>query len=69
MTCCTADAGVYGTLVESDDAHLYEDDAWLRVRGTITKTEYNNYELPVIQIQEVTIIPEPDSPYVYPSFR
>ncbi|RXJ03823.1 TIGR03943 family protein [Anaerobacillus alkaliphilus] len=69
MTCCTADAGVYGTLVETEDAHLYENDMWIRVRGTINKTEYHGYQLPIIQLREVTVVAEPESPYVYPSFR
>lgn len=68
MTCCTADSAVYGTLVESDEADLYDDDLWLKVRGTISKTEYNGFELPVIQLREVTVVAEPDSPYVYSSF-
>ncbi|OIJ10747.1 TIGR03943 family protein [Anaerobacillus alkalilacustris] len=69
MTCCTADAGVYGTLVETEEAYLYPNDTWVRVRGTINKTKYHGYELPVIMLREITIIDEPDSPYVYPSFR
>ncbi len=69
MTCCTADAGVYGTLVETDEASAYENDMWIRVRGTIHKTEYHGFKLPVIQLREVTVVAEPDSPYVYPSFR
>jgi putative membrane protein len=69
MTCCTADAGVYGTLVETEDAYLYENDMWIKVRGTINKTEYHGYQLPIVQLREVTVVAEPDSPYVYPSFR
>lgn len=69
MTCCTADAGVYGTLIEAEDAHLYEDDMWIKVRGTIHETEYNGFQLPVIHLREVTVVAEPASPYVYPSFR
>ncbi len=69
MTCCTADAGVYGTLVETEEAYLYENDMWIKVRGTIDKTEYHGYQLPIIQLREITVVAEPDSPYVYPSFR
>ena len=69
MTCCTADAGVYGTLVESEEADLFENDMWIKVRGTIHKTEYHGYELPIVHLREVTVVAEPDSPYVYPSFR
>ncbi|OIJ15954.1 TIGR03943 family protein [Anaerobacillus arseniciselenatis] len=69
MTCCTADAGVYGTLVETEEASLFDNDMWIRVRGTIHETEYHGYKLPVVQLREVTVVSEPDSPYVYPSFR
>ena len=68
ITCCTADAGVYGTLVEAEEAQYYDDDTWIRVRGTITETEYHGYRLPVIQMREIRIIDEPDSPYVYQEF-
>nr|WP_261179011.1 TIGR03943 family protein [Anaerobacillus sp. CMMVII] len=69
MTCCTADAGVYGTLIETEDAYLFENDMWIKVRGTIHKTEYHGYQLPVIHLREVTVVAEPQSPYVYPSFN
>jgi putative membrane protein len=69
MTCCTADAGVYGTLIETEEAYLFENDMWIKVRGTIHKTEYHGYQLPIVHLREVTVVAEPDSPYVYPSFR
>ncbi|RNA69046.1 TIGR03943 family putative permease subunit [Alteribacter keqinensis] len=69
MTCCTADAGVYGTLIDSDEAKDIEEDTWIHAYGTIEAGEYNGYRLPVISNAELTEVDEPDSPYVYPSFR
>lgn len=69
MTCCTADAGVYGTLVESEEAYQFEEDTWVYVNGTIRKGEYGDYTLPVIEDSYITEVEEPDTPYVYPSFN
>ncbi|TMW73692.1 TIGR03943 family putative permease subunit [Alteribacter natronophilus] len=69
MTCCTADAGVYGTLIESNQAADIEEDTWIHVYGTIKEGEYNGYRLPVITDADLNEVEEPASPYVYPSFR
>nr|WP_051314684.1 TIGR03943 family protein [Alteribacter aurantiacus] len=69
MTCCTADAGVYGTLIQSDEAKDIEEDTWIHAYGTIEASEYNGYRLPVITDAILNEVDEPESPYVYPSFR
>ncbi|MEB1810182.1 MAG: TIGR03943 family protein [Bacillaceae bacterium] len=69
MTCCVADAAVYGTLVESDLATEYENDTWVHVAGILDKTDYNGYQIPLIHLREITVIDEPEQPYVFPSFR
>lgn len=69
MTCCTADAAVYGTLVESPEAVNIEEDSWIYVNGTIEIQEYNGYQLPALVDSYIQEVDEPDSPYVYPSFR
>ncbi len=68
MTCCAADAGVYGTLIDSNEAAQIEDDSWFHAYGTIDADKYNGQRLPVIHNAELTEVEEPDSPYVYPSF-
>lgn len=69
MTCCVADAAVYGTLIQAqEDIHL-EDDTWLKVNGTLDKTEYHDFTIPYLHLRELQIVDEPDIPYVYPSFR
>lgn len=69
MTCCVADAAVYGTMIETDDAHLYENDTWVRVSGTLTKGQYHEFTIPIVQMREIVLIDEPHQPYVFPSFR
>ncbi|UCZ54681.1 TIGR03943 family protein [Bacillus shivajii] len=69
MTCCTADAAIYGTLIESEDAKEFEEDTWFYAMGTIEIQEYNGYKLPVLVDSYLHEVEEPDTPYVYPSFR
>ncbi|PSL43279.1 putative membrane protein [Salsuginibacillus halophilus] len=69
MTCCIADATVYGVLVEGEGAEAYEQDDWVRVRGTVEEGEYMDETLPQIQAESFEDEEEPDNPYVYPSFQ
>ncbi|ADU30038.1 TIGR03943 family putative permease subunit [Evansella cellulosilytica] len=69
MTCCTADAGVYGTLIESEDASKFEKDTWVYASGTIKKGQYHDFQIPVLTDTYLVEVDEPDSPYVYPSFN
>ncbi|SDY59244.1 putative membrane protein [Evansella caseinilytica] len=69
MTCCTADAGVYGTLIESEEATEFENDMWIYARGVIKKGQYHDYQIPIITDSYLVEVEEPDSPYVYPSFN
>ncbi|MBU9714748.1 TIGR03943 family putative permease subunit [Evansella tamaricis] len=69
MTCCTADAGVYGTLVESQEAKDFEEDTWLFARGTIKKGQYNDFIIPIIEDAYLVEVEQPATPYVYPNFN
>lgn len=69
MTCCVADAAVYGTMVETDFAYEYENDTWVKVRGILQKSTYNEFTIPLIQLREIEVVEEPHQPYVFPSFR
>lgn len=65
MWCCAFDAAPVGPLCESTRASDFENNAWVRVEGTITKQFDDNAFIPVIQVEKVTRIPKPESPYVY----
>jgi len=69
MDCCSADALPYGVLVEYDKAGRYEDDAWIRVRGTISKTVYQGQEIMVLRPESIIPISEPETPYIYPNYN
>lgn len=68
MTCCTADASVYGTLIESEQSASFDDDMWFRAIGTIEEGELYDRRLPLISDALMQEIEEPDNPYVYGSY-
>ncbi|MFC0473386.1 TIGR03943 family putative permease subunit [Halalkalibacter kiskunsagensis] len=68
MTCCVADASVYGTMVTTEEASQFENDTWVRVTGILDQTEYNDFRIPLIQLREIEIVEQPESPYVFPRF-
>lgn len=68
MTCCTADVTVHGLLFEHPDAHRFAQDHWLTVTGTLEVTEHEGTVMPILTDTSLTEIPEPDRPYVYPSY-
>lgn len=68
MTCCVADASVYGTMVQTEEASQLENDTWIEVQGIVTETTYNDMRIPLIDLREFEQIEQPDTPYVYPRF-
>ncbi|WP_408009702.1 TIGR03943 family putative permease subunit [Pseudalkalibacillus sp. A8] len=65
MSCCSADTSVIGTMAKGADLQRIEDDQWVKVTGTITKTNYNDSTIPMIEVTDVKRIETPDTPYVY----
>ncbi|MFD1739226.1 TIGR03943 family putative permease subunit [Bacillus salitolerans] len=68
LSCCVADASVYGTLSTGEMVKELNEDQWIRVTGTITKTIYNDWTLPYIQIEQLEKIEQPDQPYIYETY-
>ncbi|MCM3652466.1 TIGR03943 family putative permease subunit [Metabacillus litoralis] len=68
LSCCVADASVYGTLATFPNAKKYDEDQWVKVKGNLTKTEYNDWEIPYVQILSIEQIEQPKSPYVYETY-
>ncbi|WP_045218913.1 TIGR03943 family putative permease subunit [Desulfonatronum thioautotrophicum] len=65
ITCCLADAMVYGLLVQTDEP-LPSNDTWVRVHGRIAATRFMEEDIPLILAERLETIPSPDQPYVYP---
>lgn len=68
MQCCSADASPYGILVESTLSHSYAADTWVKVTGTLGKTNYNGYEFMKLDAKRLEKIQPPKIPYVYPDY-
>jgi putative membrane protein len=67
MTCCSADAAVYGTIIEGEQVKKLQTDDWYNVEGIIGKTDYNGQKLPKVGVTKLTKIKPLEDPYVYPS--
>ncbi len=65
MTCCVADSSIFGLIVEGETLNSFKDDQWVTVKGTIKVKEYNGWTLPSLSVSNITLIDEPDTPYVY----
>jgi uncharacterized repeat protein (TIGR03943 family) len=64
ITCCVADASVYGIMATGNVKKLPKDK-WIQVTGTIDKTNYNGSTVPVLKIQQLSLIAAPAQPYVF----
>ncbi|PFO09664.1 TIGR03943 family protein [Bacillus sp. AFS076308] len=64
ITCCVADASVYGMMVKGDVAVLPKDK-WVQVTGKIEQTQFNGEDIPVLKIDQLSKITPPKQPYVF----
>ncbi|MGR9047218.1 TIGR03943 family putative permease subunit [Halobacillus faecis] len=69
ISCCVADGGIYGVMVQGEELSTYKNDTWVEVRGVLSMVEYNGWELPLIEPKEITKIETPKEPYVYEEFE
>lgn len=64
ITCCVADASVYGFLAKGKVAVLPKDQ-WIQITGTIEQTQYNGDTVPIIVIKQLSKIAPLKQPYVF----
>ncbi|MEH7336790.1 TIGR03943 family protein [Neobacillus drentensis] len=64
ITCCVADASVYGMMAKGEVAAL-PIDKWVQVTGKIEQTQFNGETIPVIKISQLSKITAPQQPYVF----
>ncbi|MCM2532595.1 TIGR03943 family protein [Neobacillus pocheonensis] len=64
ITCCVADASVYGFMAKGDVTTLAKDK-WVQVTGTIEQTQYDGSTIPIINIKQISKISAPEQPYVF----
>ncbi len=66
VVCCLNDAIPKAIFFESDCIDTLENDVWLRLEGTVDSLHVDGIVYPFIRNTDVTVLPRPDSPYMYP---
>ncbi|WP_256358265.1 TIGR03943 family protein [Bacillus sp. sid0103] len=64
ISCCVADASVYGIMAKGNVAAIPKDK-WVQVTGTIEQTQYDGGTIPSIKIKQISKIATPKQPYVF----
>ncbi|MHA7137909.1 TIGR03943 family putative permease subunit [Rossellomorea arthrocnemi] len=64
VTCCVADASVYGLLARDSGLSKLEPDTWINVSGVIDKVDFNGQAMPVLKNPVFEVIDPPANPYV-----
>jgi putative membrane protein len=65
ISCCVADASVYGMLASGKQLNSIVNDEWVKVTGIIKRTNYKGSVLPCIEIKGINKIKQPNEPYIY----
>lgn len=72
ITCCTADAGVAGILVEGENLDIFPNDSWVKVIGKVEKHFYSDpqanleFEIPKLVVISIEEIEPLSTPYIFP---
>jgi len=66
VSCCVADAVAIGLIVEWPDSIQLADDTWVRVEGKMDVGSLDGVSIPLIHADQVTIVPQPEQPYLFP---
>ncbi|MFY4775022.1 TIGR03943 family putative permease subunit [Metabacillus sp. RGM 3146] len=64
ITCCAADATVYGYYVKGDLSHV-DKDSWIIASGKIGKTEKDGQTFPIVKMASYKKISVPSNVYIY----
>lgn len=64
ITCCVADASVFGILSTGGEMLEVEEDEWIRVTGYLSKITLEDWDYPYLQITNIEKVEEPKNPYI-----
>ncbi|WP_440603141.1 TIGR03943 family putative permease subunit [Bacillus sp. GB_SG_008] len=65
ITCCIADATVYGMIVSGEGITKLQNETWVTITGTLDETTYRGALFPLVKVNKVEKIEAPKQPYVY----
>lgn len=66
ISCCVADATAVGLPIHWADVDALPNDTWVQVQGAFQLGEFGGNLVPIVQAETVTVIDEPEHPYLYP---
>lgn len=66
VSCCVADALVYGFTVQSPQAADIANNQWVEVSGRFAINALDAQQLPILVADTVSVINRPNQPYLYP---
>ena len=66
MSCCVADAFPIGMPARIEGADEVKVGSWLRVQGQLRAANFDGELLPVINVDSMEMVEEPQQPYLYP---
>lgn len=65
VSCCVADASPVGLIVQGGEAADFPDDQWIEVRGRFETNIFEGEATPILIIDQIEAIEQPDQPYLY----
>jgi putative membrane protein len=65
VSCCVADAAPVGLIVRWPEAASLADDQWIEARGRFTSGTFDGHSMPVLILEDVSLIDPPAQPYLY----
>ncbi len=66
LSCCVADAFAIGLPVTFADGSTFPDGEWVKVRGRFEAGQFDSEFIPIIQAEDIEIVEQPSTPYLYP---
>ncbi|MBC6972519.1 TIGR03943 family protein [Bacillus sp. Xin] len=65
ITCCVADASVWGMIVSGEEVKSLPEETWVKVTGTLDETTYKGTLFPLVKLNKAEKVEQPKDPYVY----
>ncbi|CAG9611895.1 Putative two-component membrane permease complex subunit SMU_746c [Bacillus rhizoplanae] len=65
ITCCVADATVWGMIASGEGITELQDETWVTITGILDETTYRGALFPLVKVNKVEKIAAPKQPYVY----
>ncbi|MEK4541823.1 TIGR03943 family putative permease subunit [Bacillus sp. FSL R5-0585] len=65
ITCCIADASVWGMIVTGKNIEKIPEETWVKITGLLDETIYKGTVFPLVKVNKIEKINKPTDPYVY----